>query len=734
MSASGAIRAGAAYVEIFLEQGRITRDLASVQAKLRGWSASLSRIGSSAYGGALPGPLGAIAGVAASPAGAMTGLLMAAKSAADFGTELDILSQKTGLSHEVIAGLDYAAKQSGVSTELLGTGIRQLAKNTYAAASGSKEQADAFRQLGVDAASFLKLAPDEQFRIMADRLKAVENPTLRAALAMRVFGRSGVDLMPLIDEGADGIARLQEMARSLGLTMGGQEAKRLREFGDRVDDLLMVMKRGAAAIGSALTPRLSEMAVSFGRGLKAVRQWIDAHGELLTRMLQVAAAITAVGVATKAMSVGISFAAGGVGLLTGLVNPTNLLAITLGAVAVAFTNAQMKGISFGESVLDLTNKLTGLENAYSRLQSKMDSGKAIGAPTQMFEKGMREGSLSQTADAIKQMDANKNRIAAELQSLKKKRDADQREYSRTGGFNYAAGARRDAADPLIAQKAMELKQAEILLSRYRQIQNGLFVKQAMISPLAAVLRGVNYLGIGLSAGKSFAQGFVDSAKSRIQALASAMWELQTLRAEGIADPQKREEALANVKYDSEAAKIRQDNKAPEMLAANEAQRQQAIANIRAKYAREAAEKEASESQRITEQRKEAEERTAEEIARLQIETTKTGIDKERALLELKHQEELKRAQELGMNVDLVRRKQALEGRALSMTSLPGVAAQAKGDVEGTFSGYALGGLGGGGGVQEKIEKHLAKMNEKADRTNAALERIERNANNGISLA
>jgi hypothetical protein len=40
------------------------------------------------------GPLGAIAQFASSPAGVFAGLLAAAKSAATFGTELDILSQE----------------------------------------------------------------------------------------------------------------------------------------------------------------------------------------------------------------------------------------------------------------------------------------------------------------------------------------------------------------------------------------------------------------------------------------------------------------------------------------------------------------------------------------------------------------------------------------------------------------------------------------------------------------
>ena len=340
MSAAGAIRAGAAYIEVFLEQNRLAQSITSVQTKLRGMSATLSKMGSAAYGGGLPGPLGAIAHFATSPAGMFAGLITAAKSAATFGTELDILAQKTGLAHEVIGSLDYAAKQSGVSTEQLGVGIRQLAKNTIAAARGSKEQAEAFGQLGVEAASFAGLSPDEQFRLMADKLKAIENPTLRAALAMKIFGRSGVDLMPLIDEGAEGIAKLQQQAHTLGLTMGGEEAKRLREFGDRMDDLWLVVKRGIATIGSAVAPEIRKYTVRLVEGFRAARDWIESHRGLVVVALQATGAIVAGGLALTALGKILGLVAGGVGLL---ITPFRIAGSIVSAVGSIMAMAMAAG-------------------------------------------------------------------------------------------------------------------------------------------------------------------------------------------------------------------------------------------------------------------------------------------------------------------------------------------------------------------------------------------------------
>jgi hypothetical protein len=148
MSTAGAIRAGAAYVEVFLEQNRVTQGLSAMQAKLRGWSASLGRLGANTYGGELPEPLAAIARFASSPAGMFAGLLTAAKMAASGGTEMADLAEKAGTSVSAISSLAYAARRSHVEVEQLATGIKKMQVNIAAAARGGKEATEALTSIG----------------------------------------------------------------------------------------------------------------------------------------------------------------------------------------------------------------------------------------------------------------------------------------------------------------------------------------------------------------------------------------------------------------------------------------------------------------------------------------------------------------------------------------------------------------------------------------------------------
>src|SRR5689334_6067169 len=74
-------------------------------------------------------------------------LIAAAKSAANYGDTLAKASQRTGASVEELAKLKFAAEQSGASFDDLNAGLRFLAKNAEAAAGGSKEQSQAFKNL-----------------------------------------------------------------------------------------------------------------------------------------------------------------------------------------------------------------------------------------------------------------------------------------------------------------------------------------------------------------------------------------------------------------------------------------------------------------------------------------------------------------------------------------------------------------------------------------------------------
>lgn len=169
----------------------------------------------------------------------VAGLVYFVKSSIDAADRMNDLSKSTGVSVETLSTMGYAAKQSGLDLESLANGFKRLDKNMSEAASGSGDAKDAFSLLGIsvkDGEGKLKSA--EQIMLeLADKFAGMEDGAGKTALAMKFFGKSGADLIPMLNEGAAGLARLQQEARDAGIALTTEAAEAADRFNDNLSKL-----------------------------------------------------------------------------------------------------------------------------------------------------------------------------------------------------------------------------------------------------------------------------------------------------------------------------------------------------------------------------------------------------------------------------------------------------------------------------------------------------------------
>lgn len=205
----------------------------------------------------------------------------------ELGGTIADLSQKVGVPAETLQQLGYAAEQSDSSMEALGTSLGKVAKLAFDAKKGGGEAAETFKALGVrvtDAEGALRPAED-LFTDIADTISKMPDGTEKTALAMRVFGRSGKELIPLLNEGSEGINKLRQEFLDLGLQISGEDAKALEAFGDQVGTLGRIFEgvRNQAVI--ALLPHLREVVTAFIEWYKANRLLIRARIDKILSVL-----------------------------------------------------------------------------------------------------------------------------------------------------------------------------------------------------------------------------------------------------------------------------------------------------------------------------------------------------------------------------------------------------------------------------------------------------------------
>ncbi len=309
MAGAKGIRAGRAFVELGVSD-RLTAGLRAAQRRLQAFGAGVRSIGTR---------------IAAIGTAGLAPLAASVRSFASAGDVLDKMSRRTGISVEALSELGFAAEQSGADLQVLEKGVRTLQRSINDAERGLSTAEDAFSDLGLTAEQLRGLTPEEQFKLVAEALSRIEDPSKRAALAMQLLGRAGTQLLPLLQNGARGIEELQEQARSLGLTVSTETAKDAALLNDTLNILWRVLKQGVFVIGSALAPTVIDLTNAVVRAAVTATQWVRENKALVVTVAKVAAGVAAAGVAI----IGLGLLIAGVGAVFGV------LAGAVGAVGTA---------------------------------------------------------------------------------------------------------------------------------------------------------------------------------------------------------------------------------------------------------------------------------------------------------------------------------------------------------------------------------------------------------------
>lgn len=179
---------------------------------------------------------------------ALKKLATAAFEAAD---ELMRMNAETGVSVAKLQEMQYVTLALDGSLETLQKAQAKLTRSMDDARRGSDEYASAFSRLKVEyknADGTLRDANDVMYETF-DALGKVGSEADRDAIALRLFGRSAMELNPLIKAGSEELKRLSEEAHTVGAVMSDDVVEALDTAGDRLDMWWMTLK---AKVGTAI--------------------------------------------------------------------------------------------------------------------------------------------------------------------------------------------------------------------------------------------------------------------------------------------------------------------------------------------------------------------------------------------------------------------------------------------------------------------------------------------------
>ena len=155
-----------------------------------------------------------------------------AEGAAQARIELDKTSQTVGVAAGTLLGLQQAAKMSHIEVGTMDAGLRLLSRNALKAAQGGAQAAQAFALLGVSIhGQDGKLRSSDAILLdMADKFSKMPDGIQKTGLAMQVFGRSGAQLIPMLNKGREELGKFAAEGRAFAVQVPDY-LKKSEEFG-----------------------------------------------------------------------------------------------------------------------------------------------------------------------------------------------------------------------------------------------------------------------------------------------------------------------------------------------------------------------------------------------------------------------------------------------------------------------------------------------------------------------
>lgn len=199
---------------------------------------------------------GAVAAVTGAAVGAGKAIWDSAKSVAEYGDNIDKMSQKMGISAQAYQEWDFVMQHSGTSMESLKASMKTLAN----AAEGNNA---AFKELGISTKDLANMSQEDLFSSVIAGLQEVDDTTQRTYLAGQLLGRGATELGALLNMSAEETANMKQEIHDLGGVLDDTAVKNAATFQDTLQNLTVASDGLKNSLVSNLLPSITTVMNGF---------------------------------------------------------------------------------------------------------------------------------------------------------------------------------------------------------------------------------------------------------------------------------------------------------------------------------------------------------------------------------------------------------------------------------------------------------------------------------------
>lgn len=167
-----------------------------------------------------------------------------------FGSSVNDMAQRIGVSTDFMQKLRYAFEKTGSSAQWAAGALREMQRSqVIALGSPQGPDAQAFRHLGISLQDLRGMSGEELFMKVADAIERGSGNATELTSAMTILGRYGGEALTTLREGFRGLA---DEAVEVGSVIESDIIEQLDDTGDRIDAMVARTRTGFASIVSGL--------------------------------------------------------------------------------------------------------------------------------------------------------------------------------------------------------------------------------------------------------------------------------------------------------------------------------------------------------------------------------------------------------------------------------------------------------------------------------------------------
>ena len=176
---------------------------------------------------------------------------------AELGEQVERSSAILGASTKSVQELGFIAKATGGDAEGLSMAMGHLQVNLQQAASGTGRAYQALKALGLSAKDLSALTLDQQLDRIANAFAKFGDGPNKTAIAIELLGRAGAQMIPVLDQGSEGLNELRASADNTGAVLSKSAVESLSALNRSLVGLKAAVSGAAGALAAEFAPALT---------------------------------------------------------------------------------------------------------------------------------------------------------------------------------------------------------------------------------------------------------------------------------------------------------------------------------------------------------------------------------------------------------------------------------------------------------------------------------------------